>query len=182
MLERGDERGEFLLDQLAAAGVVDAEGGELRFDVARTDADDRPSTREVVEGLELLGRDERVTVGEHVGVRQEVGALGETGEPRQRGDAVLPVGAHGVGEGFGDRDVVADRDVEEAVVVGGARDPGEVGGTRGELPVGDERPALRLDGELDAVDARSRGDLDHGEKVAAKLTGSQMSDSGSVRP
>ena len=76
LLERLDERRQLLLDELAAARVVDTEGRELRLDVTGADADDGATAREVVEGLELLGRDQRVAVREHVRVREEVGALG----------------------------------------------------------------------------------------------------------
>jgi hypothetical protein len=68
VLERLDQRRELLLDELAAAGVVDAQRVELGLDVAGADADDRPPAREVVEGCELLGRHERVAVGEDVRV------------------------------------------------------------------------------------------------------------------
>ena len=49
--------GSFSSTSLPATRVVDAEHLELGLDVTGTDADDGAAAREVVEGLELLGRD-----------------------------------------------------------------------------------------------------------------------------
>ena len=68
---------QLLVDELAAPVEVDAEPLELGLDVTGADADDGAPAREVVEGGELLGGDERVAVGEHVRVREQVGAFGD---------------------------------------------------------------------------------------------------------
>ena len=53
--------------------------------------------------------------------------------------------------------MVADPDVVEARLVGGAGDLGELVGSRTQLPVGGEQRALRLDRQLDAVDDSAFG-------------------------
>ena len=162
--------------------MVDAQRGELGDHVAGADPHDGASTREVVEGRELLGRDERVTVGEHVRVRQQVHVRGDAREPTERADAVLPVVAHRAHQLLRDRDVVAHTDVEVPVLVGGARDARQLVGAGGALPVGDEHLALGLDRQLHTEDAGPRRNLDHGQKVAAHLTTRQIRWAGSESP
>ena len=161
VFQRVDQRGKLLLDELASACVVDAQRGELGDHVAGADPDDGASTRQVVEGGERLGRDERVTVGEYVRVRQQVHVRSDAGEPGERADAVLPVVAHRAHQLLRDRDVVAHPDVEVPVLVGGARDARQLVGPGDPLPVGDVRLALGLNRKLHSEDACTRRNADH---------------------
>ena len=161
VLERVDEHGKLLVDELAAPVEVDTETLELRLDVAGADPHDGAATRQVVERRELLGGDERVTVGEHVRVREQVGVGCHGCHPRQRADAVLPERAHPRRVVLGERDVVAHADVVVPVLVGLPGDAGELGDAGVALPVGCDHQALGLDRQLHPVDAGARRDLDH---------------------
>ena len=75
---------------------------------------------------ELLGRAQRVTLGEDQHVREQMGARRERGEPTERRRGVVPDGAHGVGEATWDGGVVAHAQIEEARLVGHAGDAGQL--------------------------------------------------------
>ena len=67
-----------LVGQLVALGEVNAEGGELRLEIAGADPEDHPPAGERVERRHRLGRGKRVAVGGDVEV-------GLQPEPRGRG-------------------------------------------------------------------------------------------------
>ena len=102
--------------------------------VAGAHPDDEASAREVVDRRELLGRPQRVALGQDQHVREQVGARRHRGQPAQRGGRVVPDGAHGVGQAARDGGVVAHAEVEEARLVGHPGDPGQLGRARPPSP------------------------------------------------
>ena len=107
---------------------------ELLVDVTRAHADDHPASRQHVERGELLGGPQRVPLGGDVDVGDEPHPGGDPGQPPQGGDGVVPGRAHGPGQPARDGGVIAHRHVEEAALLGLARHPGELGGTRRASP------------------------------------------------
>ncbi len=69
---------------------------ELLVDVPGTHADDHPSTRQHVQGGELLGGSQRVPLGRDVDVAHEPDPGGDPRQPSQGGDRVVPRRAHGL--------------------------------------------------------------------------------------
>ena len=121
---------------------------ELLVDVAGPHPADDPAPGQDVEGGELLGRPQRVAEGHHVDVGEEPDVGGDPGQPAQRGDRVVPGGAHGPGQPFGDEGVVAHPDVEEAGRLAGQCHPGQFVRAGRRLPGLDVDGRLGLDGQL----------------------------------
>ena len=82
---------------------------------------------EVVQRGELLGRHQRVAVGQHVHMAQQPDPFGDTGEPSQGGEAVDPVGPHAADHRLGKGDVIAHADIGVPVGVTGLGDAGHLG-------------------------------------------------------
>ena len=112
--QRGPHGVDGLVEQPPAVGERHVERLELALHVPGADAEDRAAARELVERGPRLGHGQRMAVREHVHVAQQPHPLGDGRQVRERGDRVPPRGAHGLGLGGGDGDVVAHGHVVEA--------------------------------------------------------------------
>ena len=149
--ERGANRVDRFVGELAAVGERDAEQVELRLDMAGADAEDRATVAERVERRERLRGLQRMAVRGNVHVAQQADVGRERGEPAECRDGVVPRRVHRLRVGSWDGDVIAHGDVVEAVLVARACDGGELARAGVLLPVLDEVRALRLDRELHPV-------------------------------
>ena len=87
---------EGLVEELVALVEVDAEGPELRLQVAGGRAQDHPPARQRVEGGHRLRQQERVAVGDHGDVGEEPQPLGCRRGPGEGDEGVEGVVAAGV--------------------------------------------------------------------------------------
>ena len=99
------------VEQLAARSEIDTERFELGFDVTRADTDDGTSTAEVIEGHELLGRQQRMAIGRDEHCREHSHRARLRGDIGQRRDRIEPLRRHVPRVVVvGNRDVVAHTD------------------------------------------------------------------------
>ncbi len=129
--------------------------------VAGAHADDEAATREAVDGGELLGRPERMALGEDQHVGEQMRARRHGGQPAEGGRRVVPDGPHGVGQSARYGRVVADAEVEETRLVCHPGDPRQLGRTGHLLPVSHVERGLGLNRELHAVHDLPLGDGAH---------------------
>lgn len=160
--ERGPQRVDRLVQHPPAPVEVRPDRLELLPHVPGPDPEDQPPATEVVEGGVLLGGDERMAQPDDGDMAHEQHALGDPGEKGERGDRVVPDGAHALRQPTRDRDVVAAGDVGEPAAIGGAGDADEIGGGRRRLPGFRVDGALRLDRQLHPVRRRPIGRYRHG--------------------
>ena len=142
---------ERLVEPLPSGAEVDTEGIELRLHVPGTDPQDRPPTREMIEGAERLRRLQRMAVRRDPHDGQQMGVLRMSSQVREGRDRVVPRRGHlrrivVVGNG----DVIAHADEVVAVLVGGLGDRDEIVDGRRVLPLVDEGAGQGLDRELDS--------------------------------
>lgn len=149
--EGGPQGVEALVEHRAALPEVHPQGLELLLDVSGTDPEEQPASAEVVERGVLLGGEQGVPQPDDRDMAEQPDAFGGGGQEGERGDGVVPDGAHRGGQPARDADVVAARQVGEAGPVGGAGDVQQVLGTGLRLPGLGVEGALRLDGKLHPV-------------------------------
>ena len=141
-----------LVEPLPSSAEVDTEGIELRLHVPGTDPQNRPTTREMIEGAERLRRLQRMPIRRDPHDGQQMRVLRVSRQVRQGRDRVVPRRGHlrrvvVVGDG----DVIAHADEVVAVLVGGLGDRDEIVDGRCVLPLVDEGAGQGLDRELDSV-------------------------------
>ena len=159
--EASGQRGDRLVGVAAPRREITGDRLVLLGDVAGAYADDDAAAREQIDGRELFGRPQRVSLCQHQDVGEQTRPRGQSRQPGQRGGRVVPGRAHGVGQTPRDGRVVADADVEAARVVGGTGHRGQLVGPRLRLPLRRVERRLGLDRQLHAPDDAAVGDGAH---------------------